>query len=102
MFIKIPFEHAWLIRVAIEEKESDKDSLFLTQSPELPGMFVSARSLGEEFSNKICSAITEMLTAMGQEPPVNVIRVNHPDRETGYWHFVAIPQRLLQSMVSGD
>lgn len=92
-YIAIPTKVALLVRVVVDEK----DDLFSATSPDL-NIFVSGHSIGEEFQGAIKKAIKENLTAMGQEPSVAVIRANHPERNSGYWHFVAIPQNMVEEL----
>jgi hypothetical protein len=91
-YIAIPTKAAQLVRVQINEK----DDVFTAISPDL-NIFVSGTNLDEKFHDGICRSIREHFLAMGQTPPMTVIRVNHPNRNTGYWHFAAIPQCLLDA-----
>lgn len=89
-YIAIPTQVAHLVRVEIEEKES----IFSATSPDL-GIIVTGSNLGDEFHAGIKRAISQIFQAMGQAEAMTVIRVTHPDRDTGYWYFAAIPQCVL-------
>lgn len=85
-YIAIPTKAAQLVRVEIKEE----DKVFVATSPDL-NIVITGHNLGDEFHEGIKRAIRDNFSAMGQTPPMTVIRVNHPDRGTGYWHFAAIP-----------
>jgi hypothetical protein len=89
-YIAIPTKAAHLVRVEIKE---DGDT-FVATSPDL-NIVVTGQNLGDDFHAGLKRAIANNFAAMGQTEPMTIIRVNHPDRATGYWHFAAIPQCVL-------
>lgn len=94
-YIAIPTKAALLVRVEIEEK----DNIFTATSPDL-NIIVTAHNLGDAFHKSLTQAIWKNFAAMGQVEPMTIIRANHPERTTGYWHFVAIPQCVLSEQSS--
>ena len=94
-YIAIPTRAAHLVRVRVEEE----DGLFTATSPDL-GLIVTGYNLGDEFHKGITQSIAKLFAAMGQTEPMKVIRVNHPKHTTGYWHFAAIPQCVLDEQTA--
>ena len=90
-YIAIPTQAAQLVRVEIKEE----DKLFIATSPDL-NIILTGYSLGDEFHDALKKAISRNFEAMGQVPPMTVIRVNHPEQNTGFWYFAAIPASLLE------
>lgn len=91
-YIALPTKVAQLVRVEIKEDEK----LFTATSPDL-NVFVTGGNLDDHFHAGIERAIRENFSAMGQQPPMTVMRANHPMRASGYWYFVAIPQCALDA-----
>ena len=96
MFVKIPTACAHIIRVDVK----NDNETFTATSPDL-NIFVTGSSLGAGFSEAIERAIVENFSAMGQEPPMSVIRANWPTQGIGYWYFVAIPANLIEALAEG-